>query len=246
MEGLQSQTRHAGNGMHEHLLSPTGPLPTPAQAVLLPLALDIARGMLYIHSAGVCHGDLKLANVMLARAASSAGVESASESVAGMSRLGSTGPAGALSGSGCAVQSPDPRSLQDGWVAKVGDFGLSRLLTTERTHVSTRPAGTISHMAPELWSKGHVSPQADVYAYGITLWELATGDKPYRGLNMARLVHRVLVSGGRPALPLWLPPAYTRLVTSCWAPSPKDRPTFAAVVQYLEMMMAALPASGRQ
>ena len=50
------------------------------------------------------------------------------------------------------------------------------------------------------------------------MWELATGDKPYRGLNMARLVHRVLVSGGRPALPLWLPPAYTRLVTSCWAP----------------------------
>ncbi len=49
------------------------------------------------------------------------------------------------------------------------------------------------------------------------VWELATGDKPYRGLNMARLVHRVLVSGGRPALPLWLPAAYARLVTSCWA-----------------------------
>ena len=123
MEGLQSQTRHAGNGMHEHLLSPTGPLPTPAQAVLLPLALDIARGMLYIHSAGVCHGDLKLANVMLARAASSAGVGSASEGVAGMSRLGSLGPAGAFSGSGCVVQSPDPRNLQDGWVAKVRACG---------------------------------------------------------------------------------------------------------------------------
>eukprot|EP00198_Chlamydomonas_reinhardtii_P003157 XP_001692493.1 predicted protein [Chlamydomonas reinhardtii] len=62
---------------------------------------------------------------------------------------------------------------------------------------------------------------------------------------MARLVHRVLVSGGRPALPLWLPPAYTRLVTSCWAPSPKDRPTFPVIVEYLELMLAALEPSSQ-
>lgn len=49
------------------------------------------------------------------------------------------------------------------------------------------------------------------------VWELATGERPYKGLNAARILHRVLLSGGRPALPLWLPPSYTRLASQCWA-----------------------------
>ncbi|GFR43079.1 hypothetical protein Agub_g4086 [Astrephomene gubernaculifera] len=185
----------------------------PDLAVLLRLALDIAYGMSYIHSIGICHGDLKLSNVLLARCDSASGA---------------TGS--------------NPSDLLDGWVAKVCDFGLSRVLTNDRTHVSTRPYGTPTHMAPELWTKGHVSQQADVYAFGVTLWELATGLRPYKGLNAARILHRVLLSGGRPVLPLWLPPSYTRLVTSCWAQSPKDRPTFGEIVRHLEAMLAVLTA----
>ncbi len=79
--------------------------------MLLPLALDIARGMLYIHSAGVCHGDLKLANVMLAKA------PAATAAAAG------TSAAGAGSGPGYAVPVPEPRSLRKSWVAKVCEGG---------------------------------------------------------------------------------------------------------------------------
>ncbi|GIL92199.1 hypothetical protein Vretifemale_19764, partial [Volvox reticuliferus] len=167
------------------------------QSVLLRLALDIAYGMSYIHSMGICHGDLKLSNVLLARSSDASTLSRAS-----------------------------PNDILAGWVAKVCDFGLSRVLTGDRTHVSTRPYGTRTHMAPALWTKGHMSQPADVYAFGITLWELATGERPYKGLNAARILHRVLLNGDRPAMPLWLPPSYNRLATSCWAQSPKDRPTF--------------------
>ncbi|GLC37176.1 hypothetical protein PLESTB_000988200 [Pleodorina starrii] len=194
-----------------------GPEERPDLSVLLRLALDIAYGMSYIHSMGICHGDLKLSNVLLA------GCCDASTLVG-------------------AISPNDPPDLLAGWVAKVCDFGLSRVLTNDRTHVSTRPYGTPTHMAPELWTKGHVSQPADVYAFGITLWELATGERPYKGLNAARILHRVLLNGGRPALPLWLPPSYTRLVTSCWAQSPKDRPAFGEIVRHLEAMLAVLAA----
>jgi serine/threonine protein kinase len=39
----------------------------------------------------------------------------------------------------------------------------------------------MSHMAPEALLHGHISKAADVYAYGITLWELFTGGQAYQG-----------------------------------------------------------------
>jgi hypothetical protein len=41
--------------------------------------------------------------------------------------------------------------------------------------------GTMSHMAPEALLQGRISKAGDVYAYGITLWELFTGGQAYQG-----------------------------------------------------------------
>ena len=41
--------------------------------------------------------------------------------------------------------------------------------------------GTMSHMAPEALLHGHISKAADMYSFGITLWELFTGGQPYQG-----------------------------------------------------------------
>jgi serine/threonine protein kinase len=41
--------------------------------------------------------------------------------------------------------------------------------------------GTMSHMAPEALLRGHISKAADVYSFGITLWELFTGCHAYFG-----------------------------------------------------------------
>lgn len=46
--------------------------------------------------------------------------------------------------------------------------------------------GTMSHMAPEALLRGHISKKADVYSYGITLWELFTGCHAYHGESVHR------------------------------------------------------------
>ena len=50
---------------------------------------------------------------------------------------------------------------------QVADFGLSRMLDSSRTHLSTRAFGTVSHCPPELLHQGQLRPAGDVYALGI-------------------------------------------------------------------------------
>lgn len=49
----------------------------------------------------------------------------------------------------------------------------------------------MTHMAPEILIKGHVSKAADVYALGIVLWELYTGKHVFKGVPRALLGHQV-------------------------------------------------------
>ncbi|GFH30023.1 putative serine/threonine-protein kinase pats1, partial [Haematococcus lacustris] len=64
--------------------------------------------------------------------------------------------------------------VQRGFVAKVADFGLSVKVAPGKDHVDGVVQGTLSHMAPETLLHGHLGPPADVYAFGIMLWELMT------------------------------------------------------------------------
>ncbi|CAI9292858.1 unnamed protein product [Lactuca saligna] len=55
------------------------------------------------------------------------------------------------------------------------DFGLARLNEDEKTHVSTRVAGTIGYMAPEYALWGYLSDKADVYSFGVLALEIVSG-----------------------------------------------------------------------
>ena len=56
---------------------------------------------------------------------------------------------------------------------QVSDFGLSQVLPeADRTQVSTKYSGTVTHMPPELIEDGKVYQQGDVYAFGIIMWEV--------------------------------------------------------------------------
>ena len=63
---------------------------------------------------------------------------------------------------------------------QVADFGLSRVL--EKEQISTGTFGTVTHMPPELLTEGKLSKAVDVYAFGVVLWEMCTGKRPWGGL----------------------------------------------------------------
>ncbi|XP_041023765.1 probable LRR receptor-like serine/threonine-protein kinase RFK1 isoform X8 [Juglans microcarpa x Juglans regia] len=58
---------------------------------------------------------------------------------------------------------------------KISDFGLARLDEGEKTHISTRIAGTIGYMAPEYALWGYLTYKADVYSFGVVALEIVSG-----------------------------------------------------------------------
>ncbi|XP_020547211.1 probable LRR receptor-like serine/threonine-protein kinase RFK1 [Sesamum indicum] len=60
---------------------------------------------------------------------------------------------------------------------KISDFGLARLNEDEKTHISTRVAGTIGYMAPEYALWGYLTEKADVYSFGVVLLEIVSGKR---------------------------------------------------------------------
>ncbi|RWR86452.1 putative LRR receptor-like serine/threonine-protein kinase isoform X1 [Cinnamomum micranthum f. kanehirae] len=59
--------------------------------------------------------------------------------------------------------------------AKISDFGLAKLDEEDKTHISTRVAGTIGYMAPEYAMRGYLTYKADVYSFGVVALETVSG-----------------------------------------------------------------------
>ncbi|URE20777.1 LRR receptor-like serine threonine-protein kinase [Musa troglodytarum] len=58
---------------------------------------------------------------------------------------------------------------------KISDFGLAKLYDDDKTHISTRVAGTIGYLAPEYAMRGHLTEKADVFAFGVVVLEVLSG-----------------------------------------------------------------------
>ncbi len=61
------------------------------------------------------------------------------------------------------------------------------------------------------------------YAFGITLWELYTSQRPFRGVNAAHLGYQISQGGLRPEFPREAPPRYSDLAERCWEQAPTQR-----------------------
>src|SRR4051812_2401125 len=77
---------------------------------------------------------------------------------------------------------PENILLSDAGVVKVADFGLARAVDADAS--STRTGlmmGTVAYCSPEQISRGYADARSDVYAAGVVLFELLTGQPPYQG-----------------------------------------------------------------
>lgn len=68
--------------------------------------------------------------------------------------------------------------LDKQWNAKVSDFGLAKLLGSEKSYVTTRVMGTFGYVAPEYASTGMLNERSDVYSFGVLIMEIISGRSP--------------------------------------------------------------------
>ncbi|KAI8470520.1 MAG: kinase-like domain-containing protein [Monoraphidium minutum] len=126
-----------------------------------------------------------------------------------------------------------------GVTPKLCNFGLAKILNESETAVSF-DAGAATHRAPETLAAGaDVTAAVDAYAFGILLWEVYTGARPYAGVDPAALPAAV-AAGLRPQFPRGAPAGLAALAARCWAADPRDRPAMAEVAAALEALHSEL------
>ncbi len=106
-------------------------------------------------------------------------------------------------------------------VVKIGDYGLSKMITSERVSNHSESIGTCHYMAPEI-STGKYNKPIDIYAIGVILYEMIVGQVPFDGETVGEVLIKHLTT--RPDLSA-LPEPFRAIVAQALAKDPAHRPT---------------------
>ncbi|KAF3335583.1 serine/threonine-protein kinase HT1 isoform X1 [Carex littledalei] len=149
------------------------------------IAIDVSKGMDYLHQCDIIHRDLKTANLL----------------------------------------------MDEKEVVKVADFGVARV--KDHSGVMTAETGTYRWMAPEVIEHKPYDHKADVFSFGIVLWELLVGKLPYEDLTPLQAAVAVVQKGLRPTIPDGTHPKLIELLEKCWQSDPSLRPNFSEILDIL-------------
>jgi len=118
--------------------------------------------------------------------------------------------------------------LGESWNTKVADFGLARTkVATTMTKV-----GTPRWVAPEVLRDERYSEKADVYSFGVILWELETEEVPF-GEKTPVMQVITAVAYQRKTLPIPTVSPFAQLIKDCIMDSPNHRPSFTTILERL-------------
>ncbi|KAJ6919209.1 serine/threonine-protein kinaseY17 [Populus alba x Populus x berolinensis] len=164
---------------------------------LIKVAIDVSKGMNYLHQNNIIHRDLKTANLL----------------------------------------------MDENEVVKVADFGVARVQT--QSGVMTAETGTYRWMAPEVIEHKPYDYKADVFSFGIVMWELLTGELPYSYLTPLQAAVGVVQKGLRPTIPKHTYPKLAELLERCWQRDPTQRPNFSQIIDILQQIATELEMRGK-
>ena len=123
---------------------------------------------------------------------------------------------------------PENVLLADDGRIKIADFGLARA-ASHNTATSQALLGTIAYLSPELISRGIADVRSDIYALGIMMFEMLTGQQPYQGDQAVTIAYQhandiVPTPSSKNAA---IPAQFDEIVAWCSERSPDDRPPHA-------------------
>ncbi len=125
------------------------------------------------------------------------------------------------------------RNGQKNIIAKIGDWGSARAaLAGNRT--MTHGVGTACWLAPEVIKHARASKFSDSYGFAVILWEMATREEVYKGLNTMQIIARVANEGLRPPIPDDCP--FRHIMIRCWDEVPSRRWDFPRILEELEIV----------
>ncbi|KAJ7952112.1 Protein kinase family protein [Quillaja saponaria] len=187
--------------------------------VVIDLMLQIARGMEYLHSRKIHHGDLNPFNIFLKARNSGEGYFQAKISGFGLSSVTSCSPRTSPS------QSPRHEVRNNSiWYAP-------EVLTEQEQQGST--------------SISKYTEKADVYSFGMLSFQVLTGKIPFEDNHLqGEKSIKNIRAGERPLFPFPSPKYIANLIKKCWQSDPTQRPTFSSIcriLRYIKKFLAMNP-----
>ncbi len=147
---------------------------------------------------------------------------------------------------------PENVLLADDGRIKIGDFGLARAASAN-TATGKALLGTIAYLSPELVTRGIADTRSDIYAVGIMMFEMLTGEQPFKGEQPMQIAYQH-ANDSVPApstLNPRVPAEWDEIVLWATARDPNDRPADARalleqVTETGRSLQTALPTAATQ